>query len=225
MMNCDGKLEDDELSSKNLLSVDELKILFKLNNIQTAFTDDELEQYISMTQKSMLADLGITLKPVHHTYSVYPNYTEPRKQTRVPVTLPLVNVKNIDEIRINKKILVDDVDYEFDEMNSIVYLKPRHRHGLWYWWWHWHWNIALIVKIKYTTQIDDELVLDLLASLLGDLLVFQQLPEMQRNVKSIKEGDVTVSFDNDNGYSLPKVINDKKDNILGLLNSTRVHMI
>ena len=223
MIDCD-KIDDDS-KEKNLLSVGELKLLFKFNNIQTSFNDDELEQLIAMTQANMLADLGITLKPLHHTYTVYPNYTEPRKQTRVPVTLPLVNVKNIDEIRINKKILVDDVDYEFDELNSIVYLKPRYRHGLWYWWWHWHWNIALIVKIKYTTQLDDELILDLLKSLLGDLLVFQQLPSMQRNVKSIKEGDVTVSFDNDKGYSLPKAIDDKKDNILDLLNATRVHMI
>lgn len=227
MMNCDGKLEDDELSSKNLLSVDELKLLFKLNNIQTTFNDNELEQYISITQKSMLAELGITLKPVHHTYNVYPNYTEPRKQTRVPVTLPLVHVKNIDEIKVNNKILVEDIDYEFDEKNSIIFLKPRWHKGFWRWWWYWHWGIAVRVKIKYTTQFDaDDLILDLLSSLLGDLLVYNQLPMNQRDVKSIKEGDVTVSWDNDNAHSLPKAINDKKDRLLDLLNSNpRVMMI
>lgn len=226
MMNCDGKIED-ELSSKNLLSVEDLKLLFKFNNIQTQFNDDELEKLISMTQSSMLAELGITLKPVQHIYTVYPNYTEPRKQTRVPVTLPLTYVKNIDEIRVNKKILVEGVDYEFDEKNSIIYLKPRWHHGFWRWWWFWHWGVAISVKVKYTTQFDDELILDLLSSLLGDLLVYGQTPLMQsRDVKSIKEGDVTVSWDTDNAHSLPKAITNKKDNILDLLNNNpRVMMI
>ena len=139
MIDCDILEEDNELPNKNLITVDELKILFKLNNIQTPFTDDELNQLISITQKNMLAELGITLKPVKHTYTVYPNYTEPRKQTRVPITLPLVHVKHIDEIRVNKHILVEDVDYVFDEKNSIVYLKPRFWHGMW------HWYVALVL--------------------------------------------------------------------------------
>jgi hypothetical protein len=227
MMDCDGKIED-ELSSKNLVSVEDLKLLFKFNDIQTTLTDDELERLISMTQANMLAELGITLKPVQHTYTVYPNYTEPRKQARVPITLPLVHVKNIDEIKINKmKILVEGVDYDFDEKNSIIYLKPRYYNGFWHWWWYWHWGFALMVRIKYTTQFDDEFILDLLGSLLGDILVYQQTPMMNRDVKSIKEGDVTVSWDTDinNVHTLPRTIADKKQHILDLLNSTRVMMI
>ena len=170
---------------KNLISVDELKILFKLNNIQTTFNDTELEQLINITQKGMLAELGITLKPVQHTYTVYPNYTVPRKQTRVPITLPLVHVKEIDEIEINnQKKLVDEIDYDFDEKNSIIYIKPRWMHGYWSWWWGWNHGIALKVTVKYTTQIDDEIILDLLNSLLGDLLVYSQLPPNQRDVKT-----------------------------------------
>lgn len=227
MMNC-NEYEDDELSSKNLLSVDELKLLFKFNNIETNLTDDDLEQLITMSQNSMLAELGITLEPVQHTYTVYPNYTEPRKQARVPITLPITHVKRIDEIKINKmKILVDGVDYDFDRKNSIIYLKPRYYNGFWHWWWYWHWGFALMVKINFTTQFDDKLILDLLGSLLGDLLVYQQTQMMNRDVKSIKEGDVTVSWDTDidNVHTLPKVIKDKKDNILSLLNNTRVMMI
>ena len=226
MMNCEDKEELYKLDSENLISVDDLKILFKLNNIQTNLNDDELHQLINITQKSMLAELGISLKPVQHTYTVYPNYTEPRKQTRVPVILPLTHVKNIDEIRINRKILVEDIDYEFDEKNSIVFLKPRWHKGFWRWWWFWHWGVAISVRIKYTTQFDDELILDLLNSLLGDLLVYSQLSMNQRDVKSIKEGDVTVSWDTDNAHSLPKAIANKKDNILDLLNKNpRVMMI
>lgn len=227
MIDCDILEEEKNWASENLMSVDDLKLLFKLNNIQTQFNDDELNQLISITQKSMLAELGITLKPVQHTYTVYPNYTEPRKQTRVPITLPLVHVKHIDEIRVNKhKILVEDIDYEFDEKNSIIYLKPRLYHGFWHWYWYWFWDIALRVKVKYTTQLDDELLLDLLNSLLGDLLVYQLTPSNQRDVKSITEGDVTVSWDTDNAHSLPKAIANKKDNILDLLNKNpRVMMI
>lgn len=227
MINCDILEEEKNWAMENLMSVDDLKILFKLNNIQTQFNDDELYQLISITQKSMLAELGITLKPVQHTYTVYPNYTEPRKQTRVPITLPLVHVKHIDEIQVNKyKILVEDVDYEFDEKNSIIYLKPRLYHGFWHWYWHWFWDIALRVRIKYTTQLNDELILDLLNSLLGDLILYQMTPANQRDVKSITEGDVTVSWDTDNAHSLPKAIANKKDNIRDLLNNNpRVMMI
>lgn len=211
----------------NLISVTKTKLLFKLNNIQTNLTDDELYELIKITQQSMLAELGITLKPVQHTYTVYPNYTEPRKQTRVPITLPLLHVKHINEIRVNKKRLVEEVDYDFDKKNSIIYIKPRFYHGFWHWYWHWFWDIAITVNIKYTTQFDDEIILDLLESLLGDLLIYNQTPYTERNVKSIKEGDVTVSFDtdSDNAHTLPKSINDKKNNILDLLNTSRVMMI
>ena len=227
MIGCNKNYIDDEVYSKNLISVDDLKILFKLNNIQTEFSDDELENLITFEQNSMLAELGITLKPVQHVYTVYPNYSEPRKQTRVPITLPIVHVKHIDEIKINNKLLVEGVDFDFDELNSIIYLKPRHNHGLWFWFWYWYWDVALSVRVKYTTQFDDEIILDLLSSLLGDILVFGQTSMMQRNVKTITEGDVTVSWDNDSKYTrnLPKVIADKKDKILDLLNSTRVMMI
>lgn len=225
MMNCEEEI--DEISSKNLISVEDLKLLFKFNNIQTTLTDDELEQLITMNQNSMLAELGITLKPVQHKYAVYPNYTEPRKQTRVPLTLPLTHVKSIDEIRINGKILVEDVDYDFDELNSIIYLKPRFYHGFWHWWWYWFWDIALVVKVTYTTQLDDDVILDLLGSLLGDIVTYNQMSSRVRDVKSIKEGDVTVSWDTDanNVHTLPKVIADKKNNILALLNNTKVMMI
>ena len=221
------RIDMNEMSQEERdLMMEQSKILFKLNNIQTNLNDDELHQLINITQKSMLAELGISLKPVQHTYTVYPNYTEPRKQSRVPVTLPLTHVKNIDEIRINRKILVEDIDYEFDEKNSIVFLKPRWHKGFWRWWWFWHWGVAISVRIKYTTQFDDELILDLLNSLLGDLLVYSQLSMNQRDVKSIKEGDVTVSWDTDNAHSLPKAIANKKDNILDLLNKNpRVMMI
>ena len=219
--------EFDELSNTNLISVDDLKLLFKFNNITTNFDDEELNKLITFTQNGMLAELGISLKPVQHTYTVYPNYTEPRKQTRVPVTLPLTHVKNIDEIRVNKKILVEDIDYDFDEKNSIIFLKPRWYKGFWRWWWFWHWGIAVSVRIKYTTQFDaDEMIMDLLSSLLGDMLVYSQLSVNQRDVKSITEGDVTVSWDTDNAHSLPKAINDKKDRLLDLLNNNpRVMMI
>ena len=227
MRNCEKIQEEYNSNTDDLLSVDDVKLLFKLHNLQVPFTDDELSQLITITQKGMLAELGITLKPIQHIYTVYPNYTEPRKQTRVPITLPIVHVKNIDEIKINNQLLVEDVDYDFDEKNSIIYLKPRNHHGLWHWFWYWYWDIALSVRVKYTTQFDDELILDLLSSLLGDILVYDQSSAMERNVKSITEGDVTVSWDNDskNTRNLPKIIADKKDKILDLLNSTRVMMI
>ena len=226
MIDCNTTDDELELATKNLISVDELKLLYKLNNIQTPFNDEELYQLIGITQKNMLAELGITLKPVQHVYTVYPNYTEPRKQTRVPVTLPIVHLKKIDEIKINNKLLVDEVDYDVDYLNSIIYLKPRHRKGMWYWFWYWYWDIALSVRVKYTTQFDDEIILDLLNSLLGDLLVYSQTPTNQRDVKSITEGDVTVSWDTDNAPNLAKSISDKKNRILDLLNNnTRVMMI
>lgn len=63
----------------------------------------------------MLAELGITLDPVKHTFIYYPNYTEPRKQARVPITLPLVNVISIDKIIINKHHIAEEEDYFFDK--------------------------------------------------------------------------------------------------------------
>lgn len=221
------KVEFHEKKEITLLTVDELRLLFKLNNIETTLTDVELEQLIQIEQKSICAELGISLDPIKHTFTYYPNYTEPRKQARVPITLPLVNVISIDKITINGHYLAQAEDYFFDDFNSILYLIPRHRHRRWYWAWPWFWNITLIVKIDYTTQITDASILDLLKSLLGDVLVYHQTPSMNKDVTSIKEGDVTVSFDRDTEktYTLPQIIDNKKESLLSLLNNTRVMMI
>lgn len=221
--------KSSESINNNLISVDELKLLFKFNNIETTLTDEELEKLIEFQQQSMLAELGITLDPVKHTFIYYPNYTEPRKQARVPITLPLVNVISIDKIIINKHHIAEEEDYFFDKKNSVVYLRPRHHHRRWYWAWHWHWywDIALQVKIDYTTQITDSTILNLLKSLLGDMLVYHQTPSMNKGVTSIKEGDVTVSFggNSNNARDLPNIINDKKDRLFDLLDTPKVMMI
>lgn len=83
------------------------------------------------------------------------------------------------------------------------------------------------MKIDYTTQITDSTILNLLKSLLGDILVYHQTPSMNKGVKSIKEGDVTVSFggNSNNARDLPNIINDKKDRLFDLLDTPKVMMI
>ena len=54
-----------------IVDVNDLKLLFKQFNIPNNLTDEELEHLIQVQLDSILAQLGVSLEPTIHNYTVY----------------------------------------------------------------------------------------------------------------------------------------------------------
>lgn len=192
-----------------IVDVDDLKLLFKQFNIPNNLTDNELEQLINTQLESILAQLGVSLDPTIHNYTVYQH--PPRK----PLVLPLSEIVGIDHVMVNGKLLCD-YEYFFDDLNGIVHIKKDY--GC---------CPLSSVHIQYITKLSD-LFIEKLKSLLLDMLLLLLTPHNNdEGIKSIKEGDVTVTYDDDWGWynNLAKGIPIKLKELESLLYRDTVMMI
>lgn len=162
-----------------IVNVDDVKILYKTYNIKNNLSDEELEQLIQLQLDNILGQLGISLEPQEHNYTVY------QHPPKIPIVLPLKNIVGVDHIIVNGKKLCRK-DYFFDDLNGIVHITKDY--GC---------CPLSFVHINYITNLPD-VVLDKLKSLLLDvLLLVISNDEDDKGIKSITEGDVTVTYDSE----------------------------
>ena len=192
-----------------IIDVDDVKILYKQYGIENNLTDEELEELIQFQFDNVLGQLGVTLEPQIHNYTVYQH--PPKK----PIVLPLANIQGIDHIMVNGKSLCVE-DYFFDDLNGIVHITK---------------NFGCCpltsVHINYITTLPD-VFLEKLKSLILDMLLLVLTPQNEDDgVKSIKEGDVTVTYHDDWGWwnNTSKAIPIKMKELKGLLYNDTVFML
>lgn len=192
-----------------IVNVDDVKLLYKQYNIENKLTDEELERLIKIQLDGLLAQLGVSLEPQPHNYTKYNHH--PKK----PIPLPLDDIVGIDRVIVNGKRL-NQQEYFFDELNGIVYITK---------------NFGCCplryVHINYITRLPD-IFLEKLKSLLLDMLLMLVAPTHDNNgIKSIKEGDVTVTYDDDWGWwnQLADAIPIKLGELQSMLNHDTVFMI
>ncbi len=184
-----------------IVDVNDLKLLLKQFNIPNNLTDDELEHLIQVQLDSILAQLGVSLEPTIHNYTVY--NVPPKK----PIVLPLSDIVGVDHIIVNGEYLCNN-EYFFDDLNGIVHITK-------------HLGCCPLrsVHINYITRLSD-LFIEKLKSLLLDSLLLLLVPfDDENGIKSIKEGDVTVTYDDDWGWysGVAKAIPIKMKELEGLL--------
>ena len=165
-----------------IVDVDDLKLLCKQFNIPINLTDEEIKHLIQIQLDSILAQLGVSLDPTIHNYTVY--NVPPKK----PIVLPLPDIVGVDHIIVNNEHLCNN-EYFFDDLNGIVHITK---------------NFGCCplrsVHINYITKLSD-LFIEKLKSLLLDTLLLLLVPfDDDNGIKSIKEGDVTVTYDDDWGW-------------------------
>ena len=192
-----------------IVNVDDVKLLYKQYNIENNLTDEELERLIKIQLNSLLAQLGVSLEPTPHNYTKYNHH--PKK----PIPLPLDDIVGVDRVIVNGKRLHSQ-DYFFDELNGIVYITK---------------NFGCCplkyVHIHYITRLSD-LFLEKLKSLLLDMLLMLVAPTPNDNgIKSIKEGDVTVTYSDNWGWwnQIADAIPVKLGELQDMLNHDTVFMI
>lgn len=192
-----------------IIDVDDVKILYKQYGIENNLTDEELERLIQFQLDNVLGQLGISLEPQSHHYTVYQH--PPKK----PIVLPLANVLGIDHIIVNGKKLCSH-DYFLDDLNGIIHITK---------------NFGCCplksVHINYITTLSD-IFIEKLKSLVLDMLLLILTPQDDDDgVKSIKEGDVTVTYKDDWGWwsQTSKAIPIKMKELKALLYNDTVFMI
>ena len=165
-----------------IVNVDDVKLLYKQYGIKNNLTDEELEHIIQIQLDGLLAQLGVSLEPQIH------NYTKYNHPPKTPLPLPLDDITGVDRVVVNGKKLCSH-EYFFDELNGIVYITKDY--GC---------CPLSYVHVNYITRLSD-IFLEKLKSLLLDMLLLLLAPTNDDDgIRSIKEGDVTVTYDDDWGW-------------------------
>lgn len=191
-----------------LVNVDDVKLLFKWHHIKCNLTDKELERLIQLELDSLLAQLGVSLEPQSH------NFTKHNHPSKKPLVLPLDDIVGVDRVVVNGDRLCSH-EYFFDELNGIVYITRDY--GC---------CSFSYVHVNYITKLPN-IFLEKLKSLLLDTILLIFAPTInEENIKSIKEGDVTVTYDfggwqRQIAARIPVELEELKD----MLNHDRVYMI
>lgn len=191
-----------------IVNVDDVKLVYKQYGIKNNLTDDELERLIKLQLDSLLAQLGVSLEPQTHNYT---KYNHPPKR---PLVLPLDDIVGVDRVIVNGKRLCSH-EYFFDELNGIVYITKDY--GC---------CPLSYVHVNYITRLSD-IFLEKLKSLLLDMILLLLAPSHNDgNIKSIKEGDVTVTYDYGGWQSqIAKAVPLKLDELKDMLNHETAFMI
>ena len=182
------------------ISAEELRLLFKFNNISTTFTDGELDDLVDLKIKEVSALTNLPLNDLV------------RKQitNRFHGDIIELDYYPVGEIH---NIIIDDTslnsqDYRVDEDNGIIYLNNHHNGFL---------------RVEYVHTISEK-TNQLVNQLIGDMIVYQLTPGNNGNgeISSIHEMDTTVNYDT--STSQGKLIQSRIDE-LKLCNNCRVRWL
>lgn len=168
---------------EKLVSNETIKEYLETNNIPTDdITDDDIDQLYNSYLNYILKTASINLDGQERTITDislkkfnFPNYL-----------LRDYPLKEITEIQIDNQI-IPPTDYLVDLDNGIIRWKLRDITGE-------------VLKIKYKTIISDE-ILDLIATILLDMIAYHSDQSDTKDIKTLKEGDVSITYDTDNSTS------------------------
>ena len=188
------------------IKLSDIKLILKVRGVIINLTDEELIQFINLELKLLLDELGVSLEPMKHKYTLYNRYHVHN------ITLPLRNVVSIDKIIIHGKHT--HKNYFLDENNGLIYFpKPIHfPHNP--------------CEIYYTTALTDENIWNKIIALLYNILTNKLTPDNQsKDIKNIDEGDVAIGFDRDKSIVLGNNLDKELDDIKSLLCQPTTMMI
>lgn len=172
-----------------IVSVDDLRRAFRINQIITEMTDDDLEDLIQLQTDSILAELGVSLEPQVHEFTYYD------ERPVMQVVLPIKYGLDVDTVHVNGHRLHSD-EYHLDKENGIVYLHPHfhhHHHGIYHKRMYNHFK-SFKVDIVYITVLP-EYIKNKLKPLIIDVILYNQIPEAKKGIRRVTEGDTTIEYD------------------------------
>lgn len=172
-----------------MMSAEELRRYLEFNNIDcTDYTDEDLEYLIEQKLGEIQSLTGVPIYPTEHTYIS-------RRFCDDYVILPHYPLLSIESMQFNGATVEDEEYYTNDETGIIYFHKPHK--GL--------------LQIEYTVQLKESTINSLINPLLQDMVVYELGKDSSTDATSIKEGDVSISYDP--SLSLGASIQKQLDNL------------
>jgi hypothetical protein len=159
------------------MNLEELRDYLKIMGIdETKYTDNVLEKLINFYTDYIMSYTGIDFDEHEHTVTdTNPNFNYKN------YLLGFYPVVEIEEILLDGKV-INESDYKLDKQSGIIYWMNDLLDGD-------------VLEIIYISQIHDTNLLNTFVTLLKDLIYCSLEPNNKGNIVSVKEGDVTVTYD------------------------------
>lgn len=150
-------------------------LLTKGITIDEKITDEDLETLISNKIKYISNFTNIDITPITRTEE-HTNFSNKEN-----ILLNHYPVKSIESVSVDNNLLPSD-KYHLNKNNGILiflsFIKGK------------------FLEIEYITGVSDDYNQNTILPILSDLLIYELDPSITKNASSIKEGDVSVNFDN-----------------------------
>lgn len=162
------------MCDESIVPVSDLITLLKLKGIEYDLDDDGLNNLIGFKVKELMGLLGVDLVPVQREYMI-------QKFKSNKIFLNFYPVLSIENITIGK----DEVeDYIVNKNIGVVYLEDI---------------CDGMLHVDYTTKLPDKDINVIIKPLLMDMVMYDLINKGNKinegSVSTIKEGDVSVSYD------------------------------
>ncbi len=163
-----------------LIEVSKLRTLLKFEGISLDdFTDDELTVLIESKVNELTGLLGLDVNPVHRKQHI-------TRFNGEIIRLDFYPVYDFNNITVDNKCLSPE-KYRVDYSLGLIYLDEI---------------ITGDVDVKYISGLDDDFLNNTITPLIKDMVTYTVTYNqwgMGGPVSSIKEGDVSVNYDTNNG--------------------------
>lgn len=187
-----------------LMDIPKLRTLLKFEGISLDdYTDDELNILVKSKVDELSGLLGLDVNPVHRLQTITGFKGE-------IVRLDFYPVYDFHSIRVDGECLCRR-DYHVDIRLGLVYL---------------HKPIMGTVEVKYISGLSDDFMRNIITPLIKDMVAYSLTYNqwgMGGPVSSIKEGDVSVNYDTNNG--LGSRINNQIADIKSRYSSARIRWL
>lgn len=179
-----------------------LKEYLKSYGVTSLISDSELESLYNLELNKLEGECGVSLSEKTHKIMDINN----KKFMQVNYLLPDYPVKELISIKIDNQILTGE-DYFIDLVNGII-----------------HWRRVLsgnVLEIVYTSILDESLM-KLCKSIIYDRILYN-LGDKSDMISSVKEGDLSLTYNNTNSTSLR--LKSNYDLLINQLNNGRIRLV
>lgn len=165
----------------DIITPEEISNYLKSKGIQSdTYTTETLSTKISLYKNYLLSLIGLSLDEEEHTITDIDEKIFDDKN----YLLPNYPVTEIEYIKVEDKEINPD-KYLIDKENGIIRWKDRT-------------IIGEYLEIKYKTQIKDPSLIGLINTIISDMIYYDLNPATDKNLTSIHEGDVSITYNTSN---------------------------
>ena len=164
--------------SDELIPVEDIQDYLKARNVDgSKYNDSDLKKLVDIYKDYILNLVGISLDEQEESV-----FDFKKDLFRVPnYLLPYYPVTLIESIQVDNEDILEN-QYYLDKNNGIIKWRDPNLSGE-------------LLEIKYKYQLNNEFLLNLIRNIILDMIVSSADKDSTTNLKTIKEGDISITYD------------------------------